>query len=413
MASVLPQRTQFVLDESRIPRAWYNIAADLPAPLQPAAPPGHPPADRPRRPRPAVPDGADPPGGQRRARDRDPGPGPRGVHAVPALAPAPGAPAGEGARYPGPHLLQVRGREPGRQPQAEHRDPAGVLQQAGGRHAARDRDRRGPVGERARVRGRDVRARGQGLHGPRELRPEAVPPDPHGDVRRPGRRQPQPRDELRASRPGGDAGLAGLARHGDLARPSRTPRRATTRSTRWAPCSTTCCCTRPSSGSRRSSRWRWPGEEPDVIIALRRRRLELRRPHLPVRRPQAARRGELPDHRRGARGGPVADPRRLRLRLRRYRPHGPDRQDAHARQRVHPRADPRRRAALPRHGAAGVAAQGARRHRRPERPPAGRVRGRRAVRADRGHPAGAGERRTRSRSRSTRPSPPRRPASRG
>ncbi len=39
MASVLPQRTQFVLDESRIPRAWYNIAADLPAPL---SPPLHP-----------------------------------------------------------------------------------------------------------------------------------------------------------------------------------------------------------------------------------------------------------------------------------------------------------------------------------------------------------------------------------
>ena len=41
MASVLSQRTQFVLDESRIPRAWYNIAADLPVPPTPAAPPGH------------------------------------------------------------------------------------------------------------------------------------------------------------------------------------------------------------------------------------------------------------------------------------------------------------------------------------------------------------------------------------
>ncbi len=35
--------------------------------------------------------------------------------------------------------------------------------------------------------GRPVRARGQGLHGPRQLRPEAVPPDPHGDVRGGGR----------------------------------------------------------------------------------------------------------------------------------------------------------------------------------------------------------------------------------
>ena len=40
MASVLPRRTQFVLDESRIPRAWYNIAADLPAPLSPPLHPG-------------------------------------------------------------------------------------------------------------------------------------------------------------------------------------------------------------------------------------------------------------------------------------------------------------------------------------------------------------------------------------
>ncbi len=40
MASVLPRRTQFVLDESRIPRAWYNIAADLPVPLSPPLHPG-------------------------------------------------------------------------------------------------------------------------------------------------------------------------------------------------------------------------------------------------------------------------------------------------------------------------------------------------------------------------------------
>ena len=58
MAAVLPRRTKFVLAEDRIPRAWYNIAADLPVPPPPAAPPGHPPAHRPRRPRAAVPDGA-------------------------------------------------------------------------------------------------------------------------------------------------------------------------------------------------------------------------------------------------------------------------------------------------------------------------------------------------------------------
>jgi tryptophan synthase beta chain len=40
MANVLPRRTKFLLDEDRIPRAWYNIAADLPVPLPPPLHPG-------------------------------------------------------------------------------------------------------------------------------------------------------------------------------------------------------------------------------------------------------------------------------------------------------------------------------------------------------------------------------------
>src|SRR6202795_2869835 len=35
MAPSDPRQTKFVLDESRIPRAWYNIAADLPVPPAP------------------------------------------------------------------------------------------------------------------------------------------------------------------------------------------------------------------------------------------------------------------------------------------------------------------------------------------------------------------------------------------
>ena len=30
------KQTKFILPEDRIPRAWYNIAADLPVPLPPA-----------------------------------------------------------------------------------------------------------------------------------------------------------------------------------------------------------------------------------------------------------------------------------------------------------------------------------------------------------------------------------------
>jgi tryptophan synthase beta chain len=40
MANVLPRRTKFILDEDRIPRAWYNIAADLPVPPPPPLHPG-------------------------------------------------------------------------------------------------------------------------------------------------------------------------------------------------------------------------------------------------------------------------------------------------------------------------------------------------------------------------------------
>jgi tryptophan synthase beta chain len=35
MAQVMTRRTKFTLDEDRIPRSWYNIAADLPVPPQP------------------------------------------------------------------------------------------------------------------------------------------------------------------------------------------------------------------------------------------------------------------------------------------------------------------------------------------------------------------------------------------
>jgi len=40
MANVQPRRTKFLLDEDRIPRAWYNIAADLRTPPPPPLHPG-------------------------------------------------------------------------------------------------------------------------------------------------------------------------------------------------------------------------------------------------------------------------------------------------------------------------------------------------------------------------------------
>ena len=45
---------KYVLDESRIPKFWYNLQADLPKPLPPVLHPGTLEAARPRRPRAAV-----------------------------------------------------------------------------------------------------------------------------------------------------------------------------------------------------------------------------------------------------------------------------------------------------------------------------------------------------------------------
>ena len=64
---------------------------------------------------------------------------------------------------------------PAGQPQAEHRRPAGLLQQGRRHHPAHDRDRRGPVGHCAGVRHHAVRSRVHGVHGPHLVRVEAVP----------------------------------------------------------------------------------------------------------------------------------------------------------------------------------------------------------------------------------------------
>ena len=136
------ERTKFVLDEDRMPRAFYNIAADLPEPPPPPLHPGTGQPIGPARPRSALPDGADQAGRQHRPRDRDSRSGARRLRALPTVTALPGATAREGARYAGAHLLQVRGRQPVGQPQAEHGDRPGLLRQAGGRDPLRDRDRR-------------------------------------------------------------------------------------------------------------------------------------------------------------------------------------------------------------------------------------------------------------------------------
>ena len=107
-------------------------------------------------------------------------------------------------------------------------------------------------------------------------------------------------------------------------------------------------------------------------------------------------------HRRRAGGLSVAHARQLRLRLRRHRASDPAGEDAHARLDLHPAGLPRRRPALSRHGADGEPPQGA----RPDRGARGAadpvLRGGGHLRARRGHRAGAGIDARHPRRRSTR-----------
>jgi len=79
----MDERTRFMLDEDKIPRAWYNITADLPVPQ---APPLHPATHQPLGPAdlaPLFPMAYDHAGSLHRARDRDPRAGSRGLSPLP------------------------------------------------------------------------------------------------------------------------------------------------------------------------------------------------------------------------------------------------------------------------------------------------------------------------------------------
>ena len=207
---------KYVLDESRIPRDWYNLLADLPSPPPPVLHPGTLEPVGPDDLAPLFPMSLI---AQEVSTDREieiPEPV-RDVYRQWRPTPAvPGASAREGAEDAGADLLQVRGRQPGRQSQAQHGGRAGLLQQGGGRQEDRDRDRRRAVGLRARVRRRALRHRDSGVHGPGLVQPEAVSSRLHGDVRRALRREPVDGDQFRPAGPRRVAGQQRQPGHRDL-----------------------------------------------------------------------------------------------------------------------------------------------------------------------------------------------------
>ena len=239
------ERSTFLLDESQMPTQWYNVIPDLPSP---PPPPLHPGTHEPVGPddlAPLFPMALIEQEVTTAALRRHPRRGARRLPAVAAEPAVPGPPAGAAARHPGEDLLQVRGRQPGRLAQAEHVRAAGLLQPPGGHPQADDRDRRRPVGHRAGVRHRPVRHRVRDLAGRRVVPPKPYRTDDDGDLRRDAALQPVARSPSTGASCSPRTRTTPAASASPSPRPWRwpPPTREDT-ATRWAACSTTCCCTR-------------------------------------------------------------------------------------------------------------------------------------------------------------------------
>ena len=239
----MSEPTKFVLGEDAIPTHWVNLLPDLPGRAAAAAEPADRPARRPRRPHADLPDGADHAGGLAGAGDRDPGRGPRRLPAVAPDAAVPRAPPRAGARHAGEDLLQVRGRLARGLAQAELGRAAGLRERAG-RDQASSSPRPAPASGAPRWRS-PARCSGWSARSTWSARSYDQKPYRRSMMQTWGatvHRSPSDRTQsgrAQAVAPDGLAGDRDLRGGRDRGARTRTP------TTRSAPCSTTCCCTRP------------------------------------------------------------------------------------------------------------------------------------------------------------------------
>ena len=202
---------KITLSEKEIPTAWYNIQPDLPNQLPP---PLSPVTKEPAGPEDLIPLFPMELIKQEMSQEQfiDIPDEVREVYKLYRPSPAaPGVRPGEGSGHACQDILQGRERQPGGQPQAEHRRRPGLLQQEGGVKRICHRDRGRPVGSRPGPRLQVLRDRAAGVHGQGELRAEALQASDDGGLGGRCIRQPHRHDGLGSRGPGRGPGLARAA----------------------------------------------------------------------------------------------------------------------------------------------------------------------------------------------------------
>ena len=344
---------KYLLDEERIPRRWYNIAPDFP---EPPAPPLHPGTGQPAGPddlAALLPHGPDRPGSLDGALHRHPRGDPRHLPDLEADAADPRHRPREGARPA--RRPAIFFKYEGVSPSGSHKSNTAVAQAYynSRRASSASPPRRAPASGAARCRwpARSSTST-SGLHGQGELPPEAVPAHADAALRRHGLPQPHRPHRDRPQGPGGRPRQSAAAWASPSPRRSRTSWPTPARSTALGSVLNHVLLHQTVIGEEAHRAGRRRRRLPRRRGRLRRRRLELRRHRLPLHARDDRRQGQDALRRRRTHGLPVADQGRLRLRLRRRRPDHAAAQDVHAGARLHAGRHPRRRPALPRHGAA-------------------------------------------------------------
>ena len=230
--------TRWTLPPTRSRRRGSTWPRTCPSRSQPPLHPGTARAGRAGRPGAAVPDGADRAGDVSAEPWIDvPGEVLDILAAVAAHPAGPRGPAGEGARHArrGSTSRTSRSRPPGRTSRTPRCRRPSTTRPRGSRRLATETGA-GQWGTALSFACAQFDLECKVYMVRASVPAEAVPPGDDGDVGR---------ESVVARRPVDEPGPPRVAGRRDLRRGARTRRRAPTPTTRWARCSTTCCCTRP------------------------------------------------------------------------------------------------------------------------------------------------------------------------